>query len=285
MGQTCEKMGTGRRKPANKNDAAHRKSCPEENIPGFPVSCEKELTMRLRNIPGARAIVKASPFVVKNPYERKGHWNDGSYKKIAVEVGMGKGRFIVEMALEHPDTLFIGVERYESVLFRACERMEGIPYRTPRDQIEQRAQAEEHPERDPALPIPENLLFLDRDARELPQIFDLDEVDTIYLNFSDPWPKARHAKRRLTSHQFLALYEQFLRDGGSIEFKTDNTDLFEFSVEEITEAPRFELTAVTRDLHRDPVLSQGNIETEYERKFSALGNKICKLTAVYHRVL
>lgn len=238
--------------------------------------------MRLRNIPKAREVVESSPFVVQNPATRKGKWNDGSYKGLALEIGMGKGRFIIEKALREPEIFFIGMERYESVLFRACERMEGIPYRTPRDQMEQRAEALEHPEKDPSLPIPGNLLFLDKDAKELPEFFAKGEVDKIYLNFSDPWPKARHAKRRLTSHQFLAVYEQVLKDGGVIEFKTDNKDLFEFSVEEITEAPHFELTVVTRDLHHDPVLNEGNIETEYEKKFSALGNKICKLVAVYH---
>ncbi|MEE3419885.1 MAG: tRNA (guanosine(46)-N7)-methyltransferase TrmB [Lachnospiraceae bacterium] len=238
--------------------------------------------MRLRNIPEARGIVDASPFVVKDPALKKGSWKPADKKELALEIGMGKGRFIIEKALTEPENFFVGMERYESVLFRACERMEGIPYKTPRDQIEQKKEALAHPDADPGLPIPQNLLFLDRDARELPDFFAPGEVDTIFLNFSDPWPKARHAKRRLTSHQFLSVYEQVLKDGGLLEFKTDNRDLFDFSVEEIKEAPHFELTVLTFDLHHDPVFCAGNIETEYEKKFSALGNKICKLSAVYH---
>ena len=136
-------------------------------------------------------------------------------------------------------------------------------------------------ERDPNFAAPENLHFLSMDARELPEVFAEGEVDGIYLNFSDPWPKARHAKRRLTSRDFLGIYERVLAPGGVVEFKTDNRGLFDFSLEELKEAPHWELRQVTYDLHRDPEMSKGNIMTEYERKFSALGNKICKLVAVY----
>jgi tRNA (guanine-N7-)-methyltransferase len=104
-------------------------------------------------------------------------------------------------------------------------------------------------------------------------------VDRIYLNFSDPWPKDRHSKRRLTSRQFLARYEQFLASDGRLEFKTDNQDLFTFSLEEIESDPHWHLDASTRDLHHDAVLNEGNIMTEYEEKFSSLGHPICKLIA------
>lgn len=229
--------------------------------------------MRLRNVPQAKEIVAKSPFVIHDAEKRKGRWKDLSDKPIYLEIGMGKGRFLIEHAQRHPDREYLGMERYESVLFRACERMAGEGYKTPYDQ----KNYEKHPELLKDFRAPQNLHFLDLDAKALPDIFEKGEVDHIFLNFSDPWPKARHAKRRLTSHQFLHLYEQILKDGGLVEFKTDNAGLFEFSVEEAEAAPRWEILTVTRNLHGDPVLNEDNIMTEYERKFSALGNKICKM--------
>ena len=126
-------------------------------------------------------------------------------------------------------------------------------------------------------PLP-NLFFICMDAADVAEVFDHGEVDRIYLNFSDPWPKDRHAKRRLTSRQFFARYDEVLAPEGRLEFKTDNQDLFTFSLEEIPEAG-WHLDASTRDLHHDPVLNEGNIMTEYEEKFSSLGNPICKLIA------
>lgn len=233
--------------------------------------------MRLRNVPEAKEIVEKSPYVIHDAVSRRGHWKDGSEKPLFLEIGMGKGRFIIESAIRHPENEYLGMERYESVLFRACERMEGQGYKTPYDKI----QYEKHPELLEEFHTPENLHFLDMDAKELPEIFAPGEVDKIYLNFSDPWPKARHAKRRLTSHQFLAIYEQVLKKEGTLEFKTDNRPLFDFSVEEIEEAPHWKLLMKTYDLHHDAELMKDNIMTEYERKFSGLGNKICKLTAQY----
>ena len=124
-----------------------------------------------------------------------------------------------------------------------------------------------------------NLFFIRMDARQLPEVFAEGEVDRIYLNFSDPWPKDRHAKRRLTSHEFLARYEKILKKDGTLEFKTDNKDLFDFSLEEMENAEGWELTAFTYDLHHDVVLSEGNVMTEYEEKFSSIGNPICKMEA------
>ena len=233
--------------------------------------------MRLRNIPEAKGIVEKSEYVIHDPWARRGTWKNERSAPLYLEIGMGKGRFIIETASVHPENEYLGIERYESVLFRACERMAGIPYQTPADQMEREA----HPELDMDFTAPANLHFLRVDAKELPEMFAPGEVDGIFLNFSDPWPKARHSKRRLTSREFLAVYEKVLRNGGVLEFKTDNRDLFDFSVEEIREAARWELTSVTYDLHHDPVLNAGNIMTEYERKFSALGNRICKLSAVY----
>ncbi|MDO4615111.1 MAG: tRNA (guanosine(46)-N7)-methyltransferase TrmB [Lachnospiraceae bacterium] len=224
--------------------------------------------MRLRNIPEAKTVVANSRFVVQEPESRKGSWKtDG--RELMIEIGMGKGKFIIEQAQQHPETDFLGIERYESVLFRACNQMEGIPVRRPGE-----------PEQPEAFIAPQNLKFLSMDARLLPDVFADGEVDRIFLNFSDPWPKARHAKRRLTYRDFLKLYEQVLKIGGMVEFKTDNRPLFDFSVEEFREYPGFELQSVSYDLHRDPELMKDNIMTEYEKKFSALGNKICRLTAV-----
>ena len=117
------------------------------------------------------------------------------------------------------------------------------------------------------------------DARQLPEVFAEGEVDRIYLNFSDPWPKDRHAKRRLTSHEFLARYEKILKKNGTLEFKTDNKDLFDFSLEELKNAEGWELTSFTYALHNDVLLSEGNVMTEYEEKFSSIGNPICKMAA------
>ena len=114
------------------------------------------------------------------------------------------------------------------------------------------------------------------DARLLPEIFEKGEADKIYLNFSDPWPKARHAKRRLTSREFLARYDKILVPDGKVEFKTDNKDLFEFSLEEVKEAG-WNLEAFTFDLHHNEEMVQGNVMTEYEEKFSSMGNPICKM--------
>ena len=241
------------------------------------------MSMRLRNVPEAKSIVENSPYVIDDPYSRRGQWKSRSAKPLYVEIGMGKGRFIIETAKRTPDREFIGVERYESVLYKACEKMEGKPDRNPASlaiEAEERRNAENYVEL--TQEAPDNLHFLRVDARELPDIFAEGEVDGIYLNFSDPWPKARHSKRRLTSREFLARYEKFLKDGGILEFKTDNRPLFDFSVEELTEVPNWEILEITYDLHHDPVMGAGNVMTEYEKKFSALGNKINKLKAVFH---
>ncbi len=116
------------------------------------------------------------------------------------------------------------------------------------------------------------------DAREIEAVFAPAEVDKIFLNFSDPWPKARHAKRRLTSTEFLARYEKVLVENGRVEFKTDNTELFNFSLEQVKEAG-WELLAYTYDLHHQEEMNKGNIMTEYEQKFSEKGNPINKLIA------
>ena len=205
--------------------------------------------MRLRNIPGAGEVIDNSPYCIKEPVELKGKWHDflGNNNPIHIEVGMGKGRFLMDLARLHPEINYIGIERYTSVLLRAVQKM----------------QEDELP----------NVHFLCIDAATLPDIFDRNEVDRIYLNFSDPWPKARHAKRRLTSREFLARYDQILVQDGKVEFKTDNKELFEFSLEEVEEAG-WNLEASTFDLHHNEEMVQGNVMTEYEEKFMNLGYKI-----------
>ena len=243
----------------------------------MPGNIKLEDVMRLRKITEADGIVANSPYVLPDPENWRGRWRKGKDRPLCLEIGMGKGRFIIEMAGKHPEMDFIGIERYTSVLFRACEKMAGIPYHTPADELERAGQPEEE------FVPPENLRFLSVDARQLTDLFAEDEVDVIFLNFSDPWPKARHADRRLTSRAYLERYEKILRDGGRVEFKTDNIGLFAFSAEEFRAAPKWELIASTMDLHRDPVLGHENVMTEYERKFSKLGNKICKLIAICHK--
>lgn len=210
--------------------------------------------MRLRNIPGADEAILNSEYCIKEPACERGSWQSHFPSKapLHIEVGMGKGRFIMEMAAAHPDINYLGIERYSSVLLRALQKME-------------------------LNPLP-NLKFIRMDAAALPEVFAPEEVSRIYLNFSDPWPKDRHAKRRLTSREFFARYDAILAKDGRVEFKTDNQDLFTFSLEEIPEAG-WHLDASTRDLHHDAVLNEGNIMTEYEEKFSSLGNPICKLIA------
>lgn len=207
--------------------------------------------MRLRNISGSRDVIAQSPLVIHEPKQHKGNWKEvfGNDNPIRIEVGMGKGKFIYQLAKINPDVNYIGIEKYSSVLLRALQKMESEP-----------------------LP---NLLFIRMDAEEIAEVFGKEEIDRIYLNFSDPWPKDRHAKRRLPSGEFLKRYDSFLKKDGILEFKTDNRDLFDFALGELDDAG-WEAVQVTFDLHRDQEMSAGNVMTEYEEKFSALGNPICK---------
>ena len=208
--------------------------------------------MRLKNVPGSREAVADSPYVITEPDTYKGRWASDVFKNenpIHIEVGMGKGKFITTLARMHPDINYIGIEKYSSVLIRAIEKVE-------------------------ADPLP-NIRFIRMDAEDIEQVFEHDEVDRIYLNFSDPWPKDRHAKRRLPSQRFLARFANILTGDGTIEFKTDNRDLFDFAMEEAP-AAGWTITEHTYDLHSDARMNEGNVMTEYEEKFSAAGNPICK---------
>lgn len=209
--------------------------------------------MRLRNVKGAREGLVESKYVIDEPKLNKGKWREvfNNSNPVHIEIGMGKGKFITELALKNPDINYIGIEKFSSVLIRAVEKMN-------------------------ELELP-NLLFIRMDAEEITEVFGEGEVDKIYLNFSDPWPKDRHAKRRLTSRQFLGRYDIILNKSGDVNFKTDNRSLFDFSVEEIKESG-WEITGITYDLHNSD-MNEGNIMTEYEEKFSAKGNPIHKVVA------
>lgn len=212
--------------------------------------------MRLRNIAGSEEVIASSEYVINQPKSQKGrwreYWNNGN--PLYIEIGMGKGRFLMDMARVNPAINYLGIEKYSSVLLRAVQKME-------------------------LNPLP-NLRFILMDAKEITEVFALEEVDRIYLNFSDPWPKDRHAKRRLPSRQFLGLFDQILKKEGSLEFKTDNRLLFDFAMDEV-EPAGWRIKAATYDLHQDESMNQGNIMTEYEEKFSSLGHPIYKY--IIHR--
>lgn len=207
--------------------------------------------MRLRNVTGSREMIVDSEYVVKEPANLNGKWKSffGNENEIHIEIGMGKGKFLFTLASLHPDINYIGIEKYSTVLLRAIQKMEQEP-----------------------LP---NLLFIRMDAEVLTEIFAPGEVERIYLNFSDPWPKERHAKRRLPSREFLARYDRILKKDGRLEFKTDSSELFAFALSEVEDS-KWHLDACTHDLHHDTEMMRENVMTEYEERFSSKGNKICK---------
>ncbi len=210
--------------------------------------------MRLRNIPGAQEFVAAHPLCLNEDVPLAGRWADvfGNDHPVELEIGCGKGKFLITLADLNPERNFVGIEQFDSVLMRALQRLDA---------------------REEALP---NLRFLRMNAERIDAMFAPGEVARIYLNFSDPWPKERHAKRRLTSTRYLARYDRILIPGGTIEFKTDNRDLFRFSLEEAEEAG-WRLDACTCDLHYDEEMSADNIRTEYEERFTKEGKPIFKM--------
>ena len=189
--------------------------------------------MRLRHIPGCEIFIKNSPDCItgEDVFKFKGKWKELFKNKgpVQIEIGMGKGKFVREMARRYPDINFIGIERYESVLMKAIQRKA-------LEEKETGAYA--------------NLLFMCADAARLAESFEEFETDKIFLNFSDPWPKARHEERRLTSGRFLSVYDKILKKDGLIEFKTDNLSLFEYSLESIPNA-NWELEYVIFDFHKE----------------------------------
>lgn len=206
--------------------------------------------MRLRNVKGAKEKILSSRYNIDNPFDNINNWNKvfNNNNPIYIEIGMGKGKFIIENAINNPNINYIGIEKIDSVIVRAIEKVE-------------------------QLDIP-NLKFIRMDATRIDEVFNK-EIDRIYLNFSDPWPKDRHSKRRLTSPIFLEKYDKVFKKDNIIEMKTDNIDLFNYSIDSL-KAHGYNIEYITNDLHRENV---DNIMTEYEERFSLLNNKINKLIA------
>lgn len=216
--------------------------------------------MRLRNVKGSQEKILENPYTIQtdgtNGEDYRGLWRKNIFNNdnpVHIEIGMGKGQFIMGLAKNNPDINYIGIEKYSSVLVRALDKRESLET--------------------------DNLMFLRMDAEDITEYFALGEVSRIYLNFSDPWPKDRHAKRRLTSSQFLERYDKILAKDGHIQFKTDNRPLFDFSLEEIKQAGWI-IDMYDFDLHKDGP-AKDNIMTEYEEKFFNQGKPICKL--ICHR--
>lgn len=206
--------------------------------------------MRLKNIKGASEKILKGKYFINNPSEYKGKWNKlfNNNNPIYIEIGMGKGKFIIKNAIENPNINYIGIEMYDSVILRAVEKTNDLELN--------------------------NLYLIRMDARLINDIFNK-EIDLIYLNFSDPWPKERHAKRRLTSPIFLERYDSIFKNSKHIIMKTDNKDLFNYSVESLKEYG-YIINDISYDLHKD---KNNIITTEYEDKFTNMGIKINYLDA------
>lgn len=212
--------------------------------------------MRLRNKPWATEYIEKHPdVIISNPEDYKGKWHEvfGNHNPIHIEVGTGKGQFVLGMAKQNPDINYIGIELFDSVIVCALERV---------------VEAEK----------PANLRLLKVNGAKLQEYFAKGDVSRVYLNFSDPWPKKRHAKRRLTHEGFLKLYESILIDNGEIHFKTDNRGLFEYSLVSMNHYG-MRLNYVSLDLHAE--MPEDNIMTEYEEKFSAKGQPIYRLESQF----
>lgn len=210
---------------------------------------------RVRKQPGTKeALMQYASFVVLDPQQYKGIWQDCFPKKqpLYIEIGMGKGRFISTMARKYPEYNFIGIELVEEVILCASKR------------IEQSGG------------FPENLRLVWMNANQLQELFRADEVSRIYLNFSDPWPKSGHKKRRLTHENFLQQYREVLVPEGEVHFKTDNQGLFEFSLNEFSRC-QWQLKNIQLDLYQK--LPEDNVATEYELKFHLQGMPIYRLEA------
>ena len=202
--------------------------------------------MRLRNVTGAHSIIESSSYVIKDYQNLRGNFKSlfNNDNDIHIEIGMGKGDFIKGMALTYPNINFIGIEKFDSVLVRAVQKLEGYD-------------------------IP-NLKLIRMDALNIDEVFNK-EISKIYLNFSDPWPKKRHSNRRLTSNAFLEKYDRIFESRCEIVQKTDNRELFEYSIMSFNNYG-YKIDDISLDLHKRENLV--NVETEYEKKFAELGNPI-----------
>lgn len=207
--------------------------------------------MRLRNVKGSREIINNSEYIISDPKSYKGKWKNlfNNNNDIHIEIGMGKGKFISDMALKYPNINFIGIEKFDSVIVRAVQKLDNKKI--------------------------DNLKLIRIDALELKEVFDK-EISRIYLNFSDPWPKAKHSKRRLTSKQFLQIYDELFKSTKEIHQKTDNKKLFAYSIESLSDYG-YKLKNISLDLIND---NMDNVTTEYEEKFMEKNITINRLEAI-----
>lgn len=198
--------------------------------------------MRLKNVRGAKEIINASQYIVEDPFVYLGKYQQlfNNNNPIEIEIGMGKGDFIIGKALKNPNINYIGIEKFDSVIVRAIQKLESLDLK--------------------------NLKLIRMDALDIDKVFNK-EIDTLYLNFSDPWPKNRHAHRRLTSERFLKRYDRIFKGTKIIVQKTDNRKFFEFSLKSFTDY-NYKIEEISLDLHKEDIF---NIETEYEKKFSSKG--------------
>lgn len=216
------------------------------------------INMRLRNVKYAKELIHSYPdFLILKPKNYKGKWSNlfGNNQPIKVEIGCGKGKFIYESAKKNPDVNYIGIEKFDSVIVRALEKLILQPL--------------------------DNLKLIRFDASNITEIFDDEEVDGLYLNFSDPWPKKRHEKRRLSSPRFLKKYHSILKDGSIVQMKTDNYSLFEYSMMSFNHSDYFSLKSISLNLYSN--LPSKNIQTEFELKFLEQNKPIYYIIANHKR--
>ena len=204
--------------------------------------------MRLRNVKGAKEIIEASKLMIHDYKDYKGKFKNifNNNHPLHLEIGAGKGDFIIQMAINHPEINFLAIEKFDSVLVRALEKIDYL----------------------------DNLRFIRMDATYIEEVFD-NEIDVIYLNFSDPWPKDRHRHRRLTDSYFLKRYDNLFKDKKEIIMKTDNRKLFEYSIIEFTNYG-YKIDNISLDLYSDDI--KDNVPTEYEKKFHSKGFPIYKIS-------
>lgn len=214
--------------------------------------------MRLRKKPWANKELAINDKLLEEPEKYKGKWREffGNDKPIHVEIGCGKGQFISKMSLKNPDINYIAVERQKLVIVTALRKSREMG-------------------------VSDNIRFMCADVSDLLNYFEPNEIDRLYINFCDPWPRKKWAKRRLTHKNFLAIYEKLFENGGEINFKTDNRGLFEFSLNEFEAQKGWIMKNITLDLHNSDF--EGNIMTEYEEKFSSKGMPIYRLEAYYNK--
>lgn len=207
--------------------------------------------MRIRKKAWTEEEIKNNMHIIQNPKEFKGRWYEyfGNTNPVFIEIGCGKGRFIFQNAVLYPEVNFIGIERQSTIMAIAARKIQGDL---------------------------KNIALINGDAEGLEEFFKKGEVKRIYLNFSDPWPKKKWYKRRLTYRGFLQKYKELFEDYGEVFFKTDNSGLFEFSLNEFC-ADDWKLSNISLDLHKSDF--EGNIMTEYEEKFSSQGMPIYRLEA------